>query len=208
MSRQDILAEIEAERRRQDAKWGGPEHDDQHEPAFWAQLIQDYTGWARVMAGMHSWDKYRRRLINVAALAVAALAVAAVEVLDRRLAGESAGTDDPSPCRANFAEASNFFGGLEAIPGRNPFETPPPGSEPELRDGEVAFQASKKGGPLDTYSLTCRLPLFASEDGQPERRRARFPLPAECTCLSMMADALLPVHLSDCPLYVETPRDA
>lgn len=68
----NVLQEVAAERERQDQKWGGPEHDDQHSTAEFAQLIQDYAAWARVMAGMGSRDKARRRLVQVAALAVAA----------------------------------------------------------------------------------------------------------------------------------------
>lgn len=71
---QDLLAE----RQRQDAKWGGAEHDDAHHVSEWVQLIEDYAGWARVMAGMQSYDKARRRLIQTAALALAA-----AESLDR-----------------------------------------------------------------------------------------------------------------------------
>lgn len=78
------IAGVISERRRQDEKWGGPEHDDQHTPNEFVQLIQDYAGWARVMAGMNSPEKARRRLIQVAALAVAA-----VECYDR--AAERAG---------------------------------------------------------------------------------------------------------------------
>jgi len=73
-----VLTEIAAERERQDRKWGGPEHDDQKAPNDFVQHIQDYAGWARVMAGMGSMDKYRRRMVQVAALAVAA-----VETTDR-----------------------------------------------------------------------------------------------------------------------------
>ena len=67
-----VLQEVADERVRQDEKWGGPEHDDTHTAQEWVQLIEDYAGWARVMAGMGSRDKARRRLIQVAALAVAA----------------------------------------------------------------------------------------------------------------------------------------
>lgn len=72
------ISDLIAERQRQNEKWGGPHHDDQHQPGFWTQLIQDYAGWARVMAGMDSPEKYRKRMVQVAALAVAA-----IEVLDR-----------------------------------------------------------------------------------------------------------------------------
>jgi len=76
-----VLDEIAAERRRQDGKWGGPAHDDEHSTAEFVQFIEDYAGWARQMASMNSPDKARRRLIQVAALAVAA-----VESMDRRAA--------------------------------------------------------------------------------------------------------------------------
>ena len=76
-----VLDEIAAERRRQDGKWGGPAHDDAHSTAEFVQFIEDYAGWARQMASMNSPDKARRRLIQVAALAVAA-----VESMDRRSA--------------------------------------------------------------------------------------------------------------------------
>lgn len=72
------ISDLIAERQRQNEKWGGPHHDDQHQPGFWTQLIQDYAGWARVMAGMDSPKKYRNRMVQVAALAVAA-----IETLDR-----------------------------------------------------------------------------------------------------------------------------
>lgn len=67
------LADVADERERQDAKWGGPSHDDHHSTADFVQLIEDYAGWARTMAGMDSHDKAERRLIQVAALAVAAV---------------------------------------------------------------------------------------------------------------------------------------
>lgn len=59
------------ERIRQDAKWGGAQHDDLHTTADFAQLAQDYAGWARVMSGMGSVDKAQRRMLQVAALALA-----------------------------------------------------------------------------------------------------------------------------------------
>ena len=74
-----VIAEVADERKRQDEKWGGPVHDDQHRLETFVQLIEDYAGWARVMAGMNSPEKARRRLVQVAALAVAA-----VESIDRK----------------------------------------------------------------------------------------------------------------------------
>jgi hypothetical protein len=75
-----VLADVAVERERQDAKWGGAAHDDEHTTADFVALIQDYAGWARVMAGMNSPEKARRRLIQVAALAAAA-----AESIDRKL---------------------------------------------------------------------------------------------------------------------------
>jgi len=77
-----VLREVSQERDRQNAKWGGPEHDDQHPTEEFVQLIKDYAGWARAMSGMNSPDKARARLIQVAALAVAA-----VESIDRKNRG-------------------------------------------------------------------------------------------------------------------------
>lgn len=76
-----VLFDVEKERQRQNDKWGGAEHDDHHTTAEFVQLIEDYAGWARTMAGMNSLDKARNRLIQVAALAVAA-----VESIDRKTA--------------------------------------------------------------------------------------------------------------------------
>lgn len=74
-----VLLEVQIERLRQDSKWGGPRHDDQLNIADFVQRIEDYAGWARMMAVCGSPDKARRRLIQVAALAVAA-----AEMIDRR----------------------------------------------------------------------------------------------------------------------------
>lgn len=82
MTRAAILAQIDAERERQIEKWGGPVKsafiDDSWNALDWKEMIDDYTAWARRMATMGSWDKSRRRFIQVAALAVAA-----VEAIDR-----------------------------------------------------------------------------------------------------------------------------
>lgn len=77
-----VIDEVAVERDRQDQKWGGSEHDDLHGVAEFVQFIMDYAGWARQMASAGSPDKARRRLIQVAALAVAA-----VESIDRRHLG-------------------------------------------------------------------------------------------------------------------------
>ena len=78
MSEHQVIHDLITERNRQDRKWGGPDHDDTHSVAEFVQIITDYAGWARQMASKGSDAKARRRLIQVAALAVAA-----VETIDR-----------------------------------------------------------------------------------------------------------------------------
>lgn len=76
-----VTAEVATERNRQNEKWGGAIHDDQHTTAHFADLLMAYASWAKAMHAMGSPDKARRRLIQVAALAVAA-----VESMDRKKA--------------------------------------------------------------------------------------------------------------------------
>ncbi|MCK5609395.1 hypothetical protein KAR91_46410 [Candidatus Pacearchaeota archaeon] len=75
----NIVNEVISERNRQDKKWGGAEHDDKHAPSEFVQWIEDYAGWARMMSSMLSYDRARKRLIQIAALAIAA-----VESIDRK----------------------------------------------------------------------------------------------------------------------------
>lgn len=95
-----VLGMVAAERERQDGKWGGPQHDDEHSTAEFVQLIQDYAAWARVMAGMGSREKARRRLVQVAALAVAA-----VESIERR-GGLTPEEDDEAQAMNDLAPAA------------------------------------------------------------------------------------------------------
>lgn len=90
LRQKDLMLELLAERRRQDDKWGGPNHDDQWTPFDWHEMIADYNAWARRMAAMGNLVKARRRYIQVAALAVAA-----VEALDRQVLLEAAGIERP-----------------------------------------------------------------------------------------------------------------
>ena len=73
-----IWTEIKQERRDgQDAKWGGPAHDDQLKPTDWLLFIRKQEQSA-IAADGTPWpyqvnETYRRRLIKIAALAVAAI---------------------------------------------------------------------------------------------------------------------------------------
>lgn len=78
-----ILVEIEDRRIKQDAKHGGPEHDDTHTPFDWVRFIRLFASRAdsEIPPGAlwnESCDKslagrYEDNLIDVAALAVAAI---------------------------------------------------------------------------------------------------------------------------------------
>ncbi len=104
-----VYDEIRTERAAQNAKWGGPEHDDEHDGLDWLSYLLEHA--AKMLSGavraergdwpsnnpMHdrrwtftvlvppsgerNWRAYRKQLIRVAALAVAA-----VESSDRRAA--------------------------------------------------------------------------------------------------------------------------
>ena len=67
-----IIKEILEERTRQDGKWGGPEHDDIHNPENWCDFIIAYATWAKQMDVNNSPMKYRRRVMQIGALVVAA----------------------------------------------------------------------------------------------------------------------------------------
>lgn len=73
----DVYDEIRGERARQDAKWGGPDHDDRHSLDDWCDFIEERT---RLLYPANL-DDSRATLIEVAALAVAA-----IESMDRRAA--------------------------------------------------------------------------------------------------------------------------
>lgn len=80
-----IFSEVVQERIDQDEKWGGPGHDDQHNLYDWREFI------AYRLNRMKTYDSSpegiadsRRRLVQVAALAVAAL-----QSLDRQVAADA-----------------------------------------------------------------------------------------------------------------------
>lgn len=77
------ISEVLAERKRQDAQWGGPAHDDEHAALEWLSFIDNQTDKAiRETAGwLHESSiapDVRVRLVKIAALAVAA-----IESIDR-----------------------------------------------------------------------------------------------------------------------------
>lgn len=80
LSSLQIWDEISKERARQDAIWGGAEHDDKQSPKDWINYTDQYLTEAAIsLQADHDESVYRRKMIQVAALAVAA-----VESYDRK----------------------------------------------------------------------------------------------------------------------------
>lgn len=87
----NAVKDVLEERIRQDELWGGPSHDDRHGPISWVAFIEEHNDKARAQLeengdhfGGHYYiddaarERYRRRLVEVGALALAA-----IESLDR-----------------------------------------------------------------------------------------------------------------------------
>lgn len=72
------MAQVMRERKRQDDKWGGPEHDDQHDIRHWYGLINECLYMPTDFALVDPVAA-RRYLVEIAALAVAA-----IESIDRK----------------------------------------------------------------------------------------------------------------------------
>ena len=70
MSREIIFKEIDAERKKQEKKWGN-DFDDKNTGNDWIAYITSYLGKGLT----YPWDghRYRTRMVQVAALAVAAI---------------------------------------------------------------------------------------------------------------------------------------
>lgn len=68
-----VIEEVQAERERQDEQWGGPDHDDEHSAEKWCDLVYEYLSRAWQTRHLQPSDGYRKRMVQVAALAVAAI---------------------------------------------------------------------------------------------------------------------------------------
>lgn len=77
----NVVDDIVHERWRQDIQWGGPEHDDQHDPADWLMFIQYQMSKGYSARENLDTADYRERLVKIAALAAAG-----IESLDRKAA--------------------------------------------------------------------------------------------------------------------------
>lgn len=72
-----VVSEVLAERKRQDARWGGHSHNDRPSTPEFVEMIQHSAARARDAAA-HDPAEARQRLLKVAAMAVAA-----VQCMDR-----------------------------------------------------------------------------------------------------------------------------
>jgi hypothetical protein len=74
---QGVLYDVACERLRQDAKWGGVEHDDLHDPADFVHFVNKQVRAAREATRASEPPvkpaEFRERMVKVAALAVAAI---------------------------------------------------------------------------------------------------------------------------------------
>jgi hypothetical protein len=75
---EEIFVEIAEERGRQDFKWGGPGHDDEHDQDDWSRFIDKHL---RKATPSFRFDRelFRKQMVRVAALALAA-----IEWVDRK----------------------------------------------------------------------------------------------------------------------------
>lgn len=80
-----VIGDVLTRRDQQDARWGGPEHDDEHDEFDWQEFIRKQVNQAADADNSNIW---RDRMLDIAALAVAALQWA-----DRKDAAQA----EPSP---------------------------------------------------------------------------------------------------------------
>lgn len=79
-----VLEQVADERFAQDRQWGGPDHDDEHAPSAWRDILFDHVD-RLVKFSDEPFPDFRARPIKIAALAVAA-----AQAWDRTMApGES-----------------------------------------------------------------------------------------------------------------------
>lgn len=77
-----VYEDVRVERWAQDRKWGGPCHDDEHDPGDWQSYIKQHLQEADInprSCKANNPTLYRRQMVRVAALAVAA-----IQSFDRR----------------------------------------------------------------------------------------------------------------------------
>lgn len=97
------VADVMAERRTQDEQWGGAAHDDEHAAYEWLEYIDKQVRKANGVR--NDDDRYRSRLVKIAALAAAA-----IESVDRSAAHVAPPSGGPDAERATLRFASTVDG--------------------------------------------------------------------------------------------------
>lgn len=87
----NVYDDVVQEREYQDAKWGGPEHDDTHTSKEFLDFID-----RKIRRANHEWFIQQDKEVRKKLIQIAALAVAAVESIDRQRVKkrQSVGGDD------------------------------------------------------------------------------------------------------------------
>ena len=68
-----IGSELVARRERQDAQWGGPQHDDEHDRRDWPTYMEKFMLRADADAEAGLFESYESNMVDIAALAIAAI---------------------------------------------------------------------------------------------------------------------------------------
>lgn len=99
MKQLQLFLEVLAERNRQDARWGGAEHDDTHSPADWCRFITE-----QMEEVPESFQEQRFLFVKIAALAFAALESG--DRLGFHFSLRRLGPVDTRPSRSDFSEGA------------------------------------------------------------------------------------------------------
>lgn len=126
------LTDIFFERLKQDEKWGGPNHDDQHTLMDWTTFLKQHSSYAEHAVITGHKTKYRKFLVEVAALAVAAL-----EAFDRS-------TDNTFTNPQKMVVFRSYLMDLFQIP-----ETPPTKKESKAKKKGFDIEAVSDGKLLE-----------------------------------------------------------
>ena len=74
MTLEEVIAEVRAERERQDKRWGGVEHDQEHSVTDWVSLLSERLGKvSEIIMASHEYKpgSTRMRVVQLVAVAVA-----------------------------------------------------------------------------------------------------------------------------------------
>jgi hypothetical protein len=79
-----VLGEVAVERARQDAQWGGPAHDDTHDPGDWMEFVGQQLEKFACQMMLRGQSYYMTPDARQRFVKIAALSIAAVESMDRK----------------------------------------------------------------------------------------------------------------------------